>query len=324
MTDPQRPFADCYLPSVMTESNVPPQRETSEPSQHAGSMEAPLRSHRDDDADACGEAAVSSLADPVWSTTHVERCRELLGAAVIRKLGIYALPDGFILTVIVPIFNEVETIDALIERLRGTGIPMQIILVDDGSADGTAGRVETYRDDSGMILITHADNRGKGAAVRSGLAAAIGDIIVIQDADKEYDPQDFRYLMQPILEGQADVVYGSRYGHSDRQVSPLWHEWVNLWLTRLTNLVLGIRLSDVETCYKAASRRAWAAVQDELRENRFGIEIELTARWARKGMRFYERPIRYQHRWYAEGKKIGWQDGVAALWCIIRYGIFRR
>jgi hypothetical protein len=130
--------------------------------------------------------------------------------------------------------------------------------------------------------------------------------------------------MQPILEGRADVVYGTRYGHVDRHVSPLWHELVNAMITRLANLTTGIWLSDVETCYKMAHRDAWTAIQSELRESRFGIEIELTARWARRRLRFVERPIRYQHRWYAEGKKIGWRDGVAALACIIRYGLLRR
>jgi glycosyltransferase involved in cell wall biosynthesis len=263
-------------------------------------------------------------ADATWSDDSVTRCQALLGQSVCERLAIYSLPTNFVLSVIVPIYNEVQTVDAVIGRLRQTGIPMQIILVDDGSGDGTTERLLPYRDQPNVTLITHAHNRGKGAAVRSGLEAVRGDIIVIQDADQEYDPEDFRYLMQPILQGRADVVYGTRYGHADRQVSPLWHELVNAGITRLANLSLGIRLSDIETCYKMASRRAWESIKPQLRENRFGIEIELTARWARQRMRFVQRPIRYQHRWYAEGKKIGWRDGVAALGCIIRYGILRR
>ncbi len=268
-----------------------------------------------------------ALADQpaaIWSAVHVDRCRSWLGEPICQRLGIFALPPTFVLSVIVPVFNEVQTIDELIARLRATGIPMQIILVDDGSADGSAVRIAAYAGQRDISLLTHAHNRGKGAAIRTALEAATGDIIVIQDADREYDPADFRYLMQPILEGWADIVYGTRYGHADRQVSPLWHELVNAAITKLANLALGIRLSDIETCYKMAHRDAWVAIQPELRENRFGIEIELTARWARRRLRFSERPIRYQHRWYDEGKKIGWRDGVAALGCILRYGFFRR
>jgi glycosyltransferase involved in cell wall biosynthesis len=259
-----------------------------------------------------------------WSPAHVARCRQLLSEPVCQRLGIYSLPPAFVLSVIVPVYNEAQTIDDVIDRLRATGIAMQIILVDDGSGDGTAERMAAYAGQSDVTVMSHGKNRGKGAAIRTALQQASGDLIVIQDADREYDPQDFRYLMQPILEGRADVVYGTRYGHVDRQVSPLWHELVNAWLTKLANWSLGIRLSDVETCYKMAPRDVWMLIQSELREDRFGIEIELTARWARQKLRFYERPIRYQHRWYSEGKKIGWQDGVAALVCIVRYGWLRR
>ena len=259
-----------------------------------------------------------------WSDAHVAGCERLLGSAICRRLGIYRLPDGFVLSVIVPVYNEVSTVDRIVRDLRQTGLPMQIILVDDGSGDGSAERLSAYVADPDVVVITHVKNRGKGAAIRTGLAAAKGDIVVIQDADQEYDPQDFRYLMQPILERRADVVYGTRYGHADRQVSPLWHEMVNSTITRLANLAIGIRLNDIETCYKMASREAWLGIAPQLRENRFGIEIEVTARWARRRMRFVERPIRYQHRWYAEGKKIGWRDGVAALFCIFRYGLLRR
>jgi glycosyltransferase involved in cell wall biosynthesis len=267
---------------------------------------------------------MTESADTKWAASNVAACEELLGDAVCSRIGIYSLPSDFVLTVIVPIFNEVGTIDDLVGRLRATGLPLQLVLVDDGSGDGSGDKLDAYVGAPSVTVIRHAANRGKGAAIRSGLEVANGQVIVIQDADREYDPEDFRYLLQPILEGRADVVYGTRYGHSDRQVSPLWHAWVNGWLTRLANLAIGLQLSDVETCYKMAHRDAWLAIRDELREERFGIEIELTARWARRKMRFYERPIRYQHRWYAEGKKIGWKDGVAALGCILRYGVLRQ
>ena len=269
-------------------------------------------------------ASSSLLPEMIWESGHVARCHALLGRSVCDRLAIYSLPPGFVLTVIVPIYNEVATIDVVIQRLRATEIPMQIILVDDGSGDGTAERLQAYADHSDIMLISHPQNRGKGAAIRSALDVATGDIVVIQDADQEYDPQDFRYLMQPILQDRADVVYGTRYGHVDRQVSPLWHEAVNGLITSLANLSLGVRLNDIETCYKMASRRSWELIATQLRENRFGIEIELTARWVRSGMRLVQRPIRYQHRWYAEGKKIGWRDGVAAIACIVRYGVLRR
>jgi len=262
--------------------------------------------------------------DASWSAESVTRCQALLGRSVCERLAIYSLPPGFVLSVIVPIYNEVATIDGVIERLRATAIPLQIILVDDGSGDGTADRLRSYATQSDIAIINHPQNRGKGAAIRSALDVATGDIIVIQDADQEYDPEDFRYLMQPILQNRADVVYGTRYGHVDRQVSPLWHEWVNAMITRFANLSLGVRLNDIETCYKMASRRSWQMIASQLREDRFGIEIELTSRWVYAGMRFVQRPIRYQHRWYAEGKKIGWRDGVAAITCIVRYGFLRR
>jgi len=271
-----------------------------------------------------GLNAFAAGDDPSWSAAAVARCQALLGRSVCERLAIYSLPPGFVLSVIVPIYNEVATMDGVIARLRATAIPLQIILVDDGSGDGTADRLQAYAAHGDITIISHSQNRGKGAAIRSALDVASGDIIVIQDADQEYDPEDFRYLMQPILQNRADVVYGTRYGHVDRQVSPLWHQWVNAMITCLANLSLGLGLSDIETCYKMASRRSWDMIASQLREDRFGIEIELTSRWARAGMRFVQRPIRYQHRWYAEGKKIGWRDGIAAIACIVRYGFLRR
>ncbi len=239
-------------------------------------------------------------------------------------MAIYPLPPHFCLSVIVPVFNESGTIAGVVQRLRDTGMPMQIILVDDGSVDGTSQAVDQFSNDANIVVLHHETNRGKGAAIRTGVAAAVGDVIVIQDADREYDPSDFRFLLQPILAGEADVAYGTRYGHCDRQLSPWWHQAVNNFITLLASMAIGIRLSDVETCYKMAPREHFEAILEKLRESRFGIEIELTARWARSGLRFTERPIRYRHRWYNEGKKIGWQDGFSALWCIVKYGLFRR
>ena len=249
---------------------------------------------------------------------------ELLGPSVCRDLAIYPLPNGFVLSVVVPVFNEHKTVLSVVERLRATGMPMQIVLVDDGSTDGTRDVIQPLNNESSIVVCFHEKNRGKGAAIRTGIEAATGDVIVIQDADREYDPSDFRFLLQPILAREADVAYGTRYGHCDRQLSPWWHQAVNGFVSAFASLGIGIRLSDVETCYKMAPTEHWKAILPELKENRFGIEIELTARWVRRKLRFTERPIRYQHRWYDEGKKIGWKDGVRALWCIVKYGFFGR
>ncbi len=259
-----------------------------------------------------------------FSIGYVEEMQRFLGPNACRRLAIFALPPGFVLSVIVPVYNECATVDAVLTKLRNTGLPLEIILVDDGSNDGSSDILTRYGEVDNVTLIRHPHNRGKGAAIRSAIAVATGDVIVIQDADSEYDPDDIRGLLQPIIEKSADVVYGSRYGHSDRQLSPCWHQAVNSFITLLASVAMGPRLSDVETCYKMSSRESFQAILPELKEDRFGIEIELTARWARRGLRFAERPIRYQHRWYDEGKKITWKDGVSALYCIAKYGLFRR
>ncbi|KAA5541415.1 glycosyltransferase family 2 protein [Roseiconus nitratireducens] len=259
-----------------------------------------------------------------WSAEYVARMQRELGMDACRKLAIFALPEGFLLSVVVPVFNESETVADVVQRLQATGLPMQIILVDDGSHDGTYEAMKRLEHAPDVVVLGHETNRGKGAAIRSGFAHATGQIVVIQDADREYDPSDFRYLLQPLIAGEADVAYGTRYGHYDRQLSPWWHQSVNSLITLLASIAIGIRLSDVETCYKMMPREHLQKILPKLQESRFGIEIELTARLARMGLRFTERPIRYQHRWYDEGKKIGWKDGVSALWCIFKYGILRR
>ncbi|GIX00583.1 MAG: dolichyl-phosphate hexose synthase [Pirellulaceae bacterium] len=257
------------------------------------------------------------------ATDRPQPLHELMGMAltddVRRRLGIYALPSDFRLSVIIPVFNEVSTVVRVIERVRRTQLPLEIILVDDGSRDGTREKLESLPRADDLHVIYHEQNRGKGAALRTGFAHASGTAVVVQDADLEYDPDDFRFLIQPIVEGHADVVYGTRYGHHDRPVPPLWHVLVNRWITRLANLRTGLYLSDVETCYKVMRRELIQRIAPTLRENRFGIEIELTIKLARCGARFYERPIRYDRRGFDEGKKIGWRDGVRAMYCLLRY-----
>ena len=250
--------------------------------------------------------------------------RALLGQDVCRQLAIYELPNNFVLSVIVPVFNESKTVRSVIDRLRATGIPMQIVVVDDGSIDGTAEAIAPLQNDEDVRVLRHPKNRGKGAAIRSAVPETSGSVIVIQDADQEYDPGDFRRLLQPIIADDADVVFGTRYASGDRQLSPWWHQAVNGFITLLASLAIGRRFSDIETCYKMARRECFVDVLDHLQENRFGIEIEITARWARNNLRFVERPIRYRHRWYDEGKKIGWRDGIRALWCVGKYGLLRR
>lgn len=248
-----------------------------------------------------------------------ERLGKVLTDDVCRRLGIFAIPADFRLTVIIPVFNEVNTIVSVIDRVRRTALPLEIILVDDGSSDGTRETLKQLPTSDDLRIIYHDRNRGKGAALRTGFELATGTAVVVQDADLEYDPDDFRFLIQPIIEGTADVVYGTRYGHHDRPVPPLWHVFVNRWITRFANLRTGLYLSDVETCYKVIRRELIQELAPSLRENRFGIEIELTVKLNRKKARFYERPIRYDRRGFDEGKKIGWRDGVRALYCMLRY-----
>ncbi|MCU0961499.1 MAG: glycosyltransferase family 2 protein [Pirellulaceae bacterium] len=253
----------------------------------------------------------------------VELLHGLLGADVCRRLGIYRLPADFVLSVVIPIFNEAQTIEQVVARVRASELPVELILVDDGSTDGTRDVLARLGEAPDCRVLLHDRNRGKGAAIRTGLAAARGQVVVIQDADLEYDPRDLRLLLQPIVEDAADVVYGSRFIHNDRPVSPLWHQGANKLITFCASLASGHRFTDVETCYKMFRRALIEPLVPTLREQRFGIEIELTFKLLRQpGVRFYERPIHYARRSYAQGKKIGWRDGVAALWCVARYALF--
>jgi glycosyltransferase involved in cell wall biosynthesis len=250
---------------------------------------------------------------------QTSRLGQVLTDDVCRRLGIFPLPADFRLSVVIPVYNEVNTVIDVIERVRRTQLPLEIILVDDGSSDGTREKLSALPKADDLRILMHEVNRGKGAALRTGFQHATGTAVVVQDADMEYDPDDFRFLVQPIVEGEADVVYGTRYGHHDRPVPPLWHVFVNRWITRMANLRTGLYLSDVETCYKVMRRELIQELAPKLKENRFGIEIELTIKLAQMRVRFYERPIRYHRRGFNEGKKIGWRDGVRALYCMLRY-----
>lgn len=227
------------------------------------------------------------------------------------------------LSVIVPCFNEALTIQDVLAEIRKVPISdIEIIVVDDASTDDSLHILETKCSGLYDHLIKHEKNNGKGAALRRGFAAATKDLVIVQDADLEYNPQEIPRLMQPISDGKADVVYGSRFvGGDAHRVLFYWHSLGNKILTTLSNMTTNLNLTDMETCYKLFKR---SVIQElVLKENRFGFEPEVTAKIARKGLRVYEVGISYSGRTYAEGKKIGWKDGIRALYCIVKYSFGR-
>ncbi|MBS1819482.1 MAG: glycosyltransferase family 2 protein [Acidobacteria bacterium] len=222
------------------------------------------------------------------------------------------------LSVVIPVYNEAATITSLIERVRAVDIPKEIIVVDDCSTDGTANVLRSLPPSSDLTLRFHSVNRGKGAALRTGFQAATGDVVVVQDADLEYDPQEYHKLLAPIADGRADVVYGSRFaGGECHRVLYFWHSIGNRVLTLLSNAFTNLNLTDMETCYKMFRREIIQSIS--LEEDRFGFEPEVTAKLANMRCRIYEVGISYSGRTYEEGKKIGWKDGVRAVWCILKY-----
>ena len=226
-------------------------------------------------------------------------------------------PATPLLSVVIPAYNEVATIERLVAAVRAVDVDKEIIIVDDASTDGTRERLAELAADGWLRLIEQSPNQGKGAALRAGFAAATGRFVVVQDADLEYDPAEFRKLIQPIVEDQADVVFGSRFIGDNHRVLYFWHTVGNRFLTLLSNAFTDLNLTDMETCYKAFRREVLATIV--LEEDRFGIEPGLTAKVAAGGWRIYEVGITYSGRTYAEGKKIGWRDGVRAVACIVRY-----
>jgi glycosyltransferase involved in cell wall biosynthesis len=255
---------------------------------------------------------------------RVEVLEQVLGAGLCRKLGIFRLPAGFKLSVVMPVYNEVRTLAQVIERVRATRLPLELVIVDDGSRDGSREYLAELRDagdkNADLKILFHEKNQGKGGALKTGFLACTGDVVIIQDADLEYDPGDYLSLLQPIVEGEADVVYGSRFSHIDGPVHHYWHRWGNQLITRLSNWKSGRALTDAETCYKMVRRELIQQIAPNLVERGFGIELELTHKLAGlPGVRFYERPVSYVGRSWAEGKKIGLKDGLWALWCIVRY-----
>jgi glycosyltransferase involved in cell wall biosynthesis len=229
------------------------------------------------------------------------------------------------LSVVIPVYNEATTIRAIVARVCAVAIPLEreVVLVDDYSTDGTRPVLEELSRQAGIRVIFHDRNRGKGAALRSGFAAVSGDIVIIQDADLEYDPDEYPRLLQPIIDNKADVVFGSRFsGGECHRVLYFWHYLGNRFLTLLSNASTNLNLTDMETCYKVFRREIIQSL--DLREDRFGFEPEVTAKVAALKCRIYEVGISYAGRTYEEGKKIGWRDGVRAIYCILKYRPRRR
>jgi glycosyltransferase involved in cell wall biosynthesis len=228
-----------------------------------------------------------------------------------------------LLSVVIPCFNEAATILDLLERVRSAPVASkQIIVVDDGSSDGTRELLQGLQADDLTVLL-HERNRGKGAALATGFAAARGEICIVQDADLEYDPAEYPLVIGPIVQGKADVVFGSRFqGAAPHRVVYFWHRLGNGFLTLLSNMFTDLNLTDMETCYKAFRTEIIQAIR--IREQRFGFEPEITAKLARRRCRIYEVGISYYGRTYDEGKKIGWRDGVRAIWCILKYNLWAR
>ncbi len=230
----------------------------------------------------------------------------------------FDLPADFLLSVIVPVYNERETICGVIGRIMALPIPLEVIAVDDGSSDGTTALLEQLEAQlPGLQVVYKSQNQGKGSALRLGFSHARGDVVIIQDADLEYDPRDIPQLIEPVVKREADVVYGSRFLQRKWSGSSRLHRWGNRALTFASNLTTGLKLSDMETCYKVFRREVLE--QFELRQNGFGFEVEVTAKIARRGFRVLERPVSYAARGWEDGKKIGPRDALNALSCILRY-----
>ena len=225
------------------------------------------------------------------------------------------------LSVVIPCFNEIGTIGQVIEAVKASPVKnCEIVIVDDCSTDGTRRLLESKLEPLVDQVIYHHKNKGKGAALRTGFAVVTGDIVIVQDADLEYDPQEYPLMIEPIIKGKADVVFGSRFqGSRPHRVVYYWHMVGNKFLTTLSNMLTNINLTDMETCYKAFKREVIQSIK--IKESRFGFEPEITAKLAKMGCRIYEVGISYYGRTYEEGKKIGWKDGFRAIYCILKYNL---
>jgi glycosyltransferase involved in cell wall biosynthesis len=252
----------------------------------------------------------------------LDAAADVLGDRALAQAAAFRLPPRFKLSVVVPVFNEVRFIDEILRRVAASPVPKEIIVVDDFSTDGTRDRLVELTKKHQLRVLLHERNSGKGAAVRTGLAACTGDVVLVQDADLEYDPAEYPELIRPLVENRADVVFGSRYLDGRARNQRWTHRLANTLLTRFSNLCTGLRLSDMETCYKVFRRTALDDLTIE--QDRFGLEPELTAKIARRKLRVCEVPVSYQARGTDEGKKIRLKDAFQALYCIVRYSWFAK
>jgi glycosyltransferase involved in cell wall biosynthesis len=226
------------------------------------------------------------------------------------------------LSVLIPVYNERNTVEMIVDQVRATPIPKEIICVDDASTDGTAEVLDTLLAERRIDQLHRQEvNRGKGAAIRKALSMSTGDIVIVQDADLEYDPTDWPVLLAPIIDGRADACFGSRFLGGPHRVLFFWHSVGNKMLTTFSNMLTNLNLTDMETCYKAMRGEVARKIQPALKSDRFGFEPEITARLAKAQARIFEVPISYSGRTYAEGKKISWRDGLAAFWHILKYNL---
>ena len=261
---------------------------------------------------------------PGSPSERVQLLQKLLGEPACRQLGIYPIPPGFKLSVVIPVYNEERWIREVVRRVQAVPIPKEIVIVEDCSKDSTRDILKELESDEVRVFY-QPYNQGKGAALRRGFQEATGDVILVQDADLEYDPAEYPRLLQPILENRADVVYGSRFIGEAHRVLYFWHYIANMALTLLSNMFTNLNLTDMETCYKVFRREVLQGIT--LRSDRFGFEPEVTAKIARRrdgqpSWRIYEIPISYSGRTYEEGKKIGLKDAFNALYCILWYRYF--
>ncbi|WP_166825045.1 glycosyltransferase family 2 protein [Thalassoroseus pseudoceratinae] len=261
-----------------------------------------------------------------YSQQWYNNLRQTLGETACRQLGFYAIPADLLLSVVIPVYNEEQTLRQIVDSVRSVPIRKEIILVDDCSQDSSRAIIEELQSEEDVEnriqTVFHDRNQGKGAALKTGFGKATGDVVLVQDADLEYDPSEYPRLLRPIVEGKADVVYGSRFlGDQPHRVLYYWHYLGNRFLTTLSNAFTNLNLTDMETCYKVFRKEVMEEIEPRLKQRRFGFEPEVTARVARRHFRVYEMSVSYSGRTYEQGKKIGWRDGLQALWCIVRYGI---
>ncbi len=295
-------------------------------------MDSTVRPNEQPNAPALNTSISSPPSDP---QQRLEWAMELLGEGTCRMLGLFRVPETILLSVVIPVYKELRTLETILERVRAVPVRKQIILVDDASTDGTRELLQSWLPDGSnpqpdLIILFHEQNQGKGAALRTGFAHATGDLVIIQDADLEYDPADYLRLLQPIVEEKADVVYGSRFIGETHRVHLYWHSVANRGLTLLSNMFSNLNLTDMEVCYKVFRREVIQNIT--LKSDRFGFEPEVTAKVARfrfppedgkrrgRKCRIYETPVSYHGRGFEEGKHIRpIRDGLRALYCIVRY-----